>query len=276
VRSILSSPVPLLLGILAIPVLFTGLTAAAGSAPRAYPTLFVVSSTACLFVGIVLALAGVALTSVLKRSVLEERIVELHLALILAGIFFAVDAFALVFAIVSPRIGLLIVAIGLTWIVIWLPPRSRMATVSSSYVVNRSPDVVFAFLSDSRNELKYHTDVESIEMITTEPVGSGSRFKYRMRVNKRIAEGIEEIVDFEPSRRFTSRAAAALHPNMGEITLDPVDGGTLVTHRFEVERSISSALMGGWFRQPAVNRALLERRRAGESRIKEILESAPL
>ena len=55
-----------------------------------------------------------------------------------------------------------------------------------------------------------------------------------------------------------------------------MDGGTRVTNLFTTEKSIASALVGSYFRQPATTGKLLERRRAGEARVKQILESAPL
>jgi carbon monoxide dehydrogenase subunit G len=275
-RRILRSPAPILLLILAIPLVFIAFTAAAGSQPRATWTLFQVASIVCLLIGFAVALVGVRLGSAVRRMPLDERMVEIHVAIVLMGIYFTIDAFALLLAIASPAIGLFISAIGAAWIVLWLPPRFRKVIVSSSYVVNRSPDVVFAFVGDPRNEAKYQPDLESVEMITNGPVGPGSQFRYRLRLSQQLAEGVEEIVDYEPNHRLTTRVTTGLHPNLAELTFEPVEGGTRVAHRFEFERGISSALMGGWMRQPATDRIVLARRRAGEARIKQILESAPL
>jgi hypothetical protein len=275
-RSFLRSPAPILLAILTIPVDFIAIAAAAGSQPRAQLAFFQIASLVCLVVGFVVAFSGVRIGSAIRRMPLDERLVEIHLAVILGGIFLAIDGFALLMAIAAPAAGLFVCAVGAGWVALWWLPQLRKVTLSSTYVVERPPDVVFAFLSDSRNELRYQPDLESIEMVTAGPIGPGTQFRYRVHLKHSVAEGVEEIVDFELNRRLTSRVATALHPNIAELTFDPLEGGTRITNRFHFETSVGSALMGGWFRQPATNRLILERRRAGETRIKQILESAPL
>jgi polyketide cyclase/dehydrase/lipid transport protein len=275
-RTILRSPAPLLLLILTIPVDFILFTLSKHSLPRDNFAVFQITSIAFILIGLAVAILGGLVGSAIRRRPLDELMVEINLSLVLVGIYFAIDSFALLYAIVSPGAALVIGGAAAAWVVLWSLPQPRKSSVSSSYVVNRSPDVVFSFLADSRNDPKYQPDIESVELVTPEPIGPGARFKYQVRLRNTIALGIEEIVDYEPNRRLTTRAASARHPNLAELTFEPVEGGTLVTNRFEFERSIASALMGGWFRQPSTNRMVLERRRAGQARIKQILESPSL
>jgi polyketide cyclase/dehydrase/lipid transport protein len=273
-RPILRSPALILLAILTIPADFILFTLASHSQPRDNFAVFQSTSIACLLIGFGVAFVGVRVGSAaVKRKPFDELMVEIHLGLVLVGIYFVIVSFALLFAIASPSAALFICAAAAAWVVLWSLPQPRKSSLSSSYVVKRSPDVVFSFLSDSRNDPKYRADIESVELVTGEPIGLGARFRYRARVRNTIVLGIEEIVDYEPNRRLTTRSASARHPNLAELTFEPVQGGTRVTNRFEFQRSIASALMGGWFRQPATNRIILARRRAGEARIKEILEN---
>jgi uncharacterized protein YndB with AHSA1/START domain len=275
-QSIWRSPAPILLAILTIPADFILAALARDSQPRDHVAFFQSLSIAFLLIGFFVAFVGGLVGSAIRRRPLDELLVEINLSLVLVGIYFVIDSFALLWSIASPAAAFVICAAAAGWVILWSLPQVRKSSLSSSYVVNRSPDAVFSFLSDSRNDPKYQPDIESVELVTHEPIGPGARFRYQMRVRNTIAIGTEEIVDYEPNRRFTTRVASGRHPNLAELTFEPVEGGTRVTHRFELERSIPSALMGGWFRQPAANRMLLERRRAAEARIKQILESTSL
>jgi len=272
-RPILRSPALILLAILTIPADAVLLTLAKHSQPRDNFGIFEIGSIACLLIGFAIAFVGVLLGSAIKRRPLDELMVKINLSLVLVGIYFVIDSFALLFAMASPAAAFVICGAAAVWVVLWTVPLVRKSSLSSSYIVKRSPDVVFEFLSDSRNELRYRPDMESIQLVTGEPIGPGSRFQFQVRLQRTVAAGTEEIVDYEPNRRLTTRVATARHPNLAELTFEQVDGGTRVTNRFEFQRSIASALMGGWFRQPATNRIILARRRAGEARIKEILEN---
>ena len=273
-RPILRSPALILLAILTIPADAVLLTLANHSQPRDHYAIFQIGSIACLLIGFGIAFVGALVGSAIKRRPLDELLLEINLSLVLVGIYFVIDSFALLFALASPAAAFVICGAAAVWVVLWTLPLVRKSTLSSSYVVNRTPEVVFSFLSDSRNDPKYRAHIESVELVTGEPIGPGARFRYRARVRNTIVLGIEEIVDYEPNRRLTTRSASARHPNLAELTFEPVQGGTRVTNRFEFQRSIASALMGGWFRQPATNRMILARRRAGEARIKEILENS--
>jgi carbon monoxide dehydrogenase subunit G len=234
------------------------------------------AALACLLLGAFLVQLSLRMGRVLKTVQLDERLVRAHLTILLWGAALIADGFVFSLALASPGLGLLMCAVAGGWIVVWCLPTLRKVSISSSYVVNRSQDAVFAFLSDSRNTPSYQPDVESVEMVLSGPIGPGTRFRYRVRLGRSFAVGEEEVVDYEPSRRVTTRVAGALDPNLSELTLEPMDGGTRVTNRFTTEKSIASALVGGYFRQAATTRKLLDRRVAGEARIKQILESAPL
>lgn len=270
-RSILRSPALSLVLLLAIPAAAIIL---ATSKVVSLPSLSLwLAALTCLVLGALLIQLALRMGRVLKTVQLDERLVRAHLTILLWGAALIADALVFLVALASPGIGLLICAVAAGWIVIWCLPTLRKVRVSSSYLVNRSQDAVFTFISDSRNTPRYEPDVESVEMLTSGPVGPGTRFRYRVRLGRTFAVGVEEVVDYEPNRRVTTRVAGAKDPNLTEFTFEPIDGGSRVTNCFTSERSIASALVGGYFREPATTRKLLERRRAGEARIKQILES---
>jgi hypothetical protein len=228
-----------------------------------------------MYCGGALILISIGVGFVGRRKPFDERAAERQATMTAVGFGLVIDSFSFVMAIASSVDGLLISAGAAAWVLFWSQSRPRGTTISSNYVILRNPDVVFAFVSDMRNEPRYYPDVESVEMLTTPPIGSGTQFRSHVRLpNGQEAAGVEEIVDYEPNRRFTSRVAFSVRPNLDVHTFEPVERGTRVMHRFDFELSLSAALVGGRFWQTSATRKVMLRRDAGEIRMKKILESS--
>ncbi|HXB03856.1 MAG TPA: SRPBCC family protein [Candidatus Angelobacter sp.] len=245
-RSILRSPAPIAFLILAIPVVAIAYTAAAGSQPRAQYRWFLLASEICVG-GFIVLLGIAALRSRSRRDKpLDERALERDLGTILLGVALAIDAFALLLAIASPAIGLAISAVAAAWVLLWSIPRLRRTRFTTSYEIHCSPEVVFAFIADKRNQTKWWSEYDSVELLTTEPIGRGARFREHGRTPPDGKEFVadDEILDFEPSRRMTSRVVTDLHPNGSEYTFDPIGSSTRVTYRFDFEHSLVGAALG--------------------------------
>jgi uncharacterized protein YndB with AHSA1/START domain len=187
-----------------------------------------------------------------------------------------VDMLAVLFAgAASPKVALIILAAAAAWILVWSPRTLRRIRTRTSVVIQRDPSVVFAFVSDFENEPQYIPGIE-VKKLTSGPVQSGSQFRSRMETPGGSSfEGTEEIVDYEPPTRLTSRVSSGRRPNFDVMTFDPVERGTLLTHRFDTELTYPSAIIGqaavGWL-------AMLEmrsRRKGYWARLKQILESGP-
>jgi carbon monoxide dehydrogenase subunit G len=246
-----------------------------GSQPSAVGDAFVTASNACFWIGTALILIAIGIGIVARRKPFDERAIERQSTTTVVGFDLVADSFPFLLAVFSPALALLFSAATAAWVIFWSQSRFRGTTVSSSYVVRRSPDVVFAFIADMRNEPRYHPDVESVEMVTDPPIRPGTQFRSRVRLpGGREVTGVEEIVDYEPNRRFTSRVAGYGRPNLGEQIFEPTDVGTRVTHRFDMEMSLATAVLGGQLWQLAASRLLKSRRNAGEIRMKKILESS--
>jgi hypothetical protein len=52
-----------------------------------------------------------------------------------------------------------------------------MAAIENSVQINRSPEEVFDFGVDMRNELKWNPDVELMEKITEGAIALGAKFR---------------------------------------------------------------------------------------------------
>ena len=173
----------------------------------------------------------------------------------------------------SPVWGPIVIGVEALWILLWWPLLLRRVGVRTSVVIHRDPSVVFAFVSDFQNAPRYIPQIESVEKLTDGPIRSGTQFGTRTRMSSQVFEGVEEIVDYEPPTRLTSRVSSAQRPNLEVLTFEPVQPGTLLKHHFESQLSYPSALMGqGLFRWPMTIQMWL-RRRAAWARLRQILES---
>jgi uncharacterized membrane protein len=270
-RTILRSPPLIHFLILAIPVVAIIYSIAKGSRSADAPA-FQIASDWFLTIGAAIAVTSVGMGWVLRRRPYDERVVWWQVTTFLAGAELILDSFSFQLAVALPAAGLIFIAIPAAWLALWSIPRFRRTHVISSLVVQRSPQVVFDYIADLRNLPRWRTEVESVEMLTPKPIGPGSRFRQRGRVLKGMeVVGVEQIVDFEPYRRMTSRAEFAL-PNLDEITFEPVGDATRVAFRFDVELSFGAAATGDRFRQAGRNRQIMALRNAGAERLKQILE----
>lgn len=101
-----------------------------------------------------------------------------------------------------------------------------MPSYIRSVAISRPPEVVFAFLSDLRNELRWNPDAISVEKLTAGDVGAGTRFRAQWR---RTRPTEVEVSAFDPPRSWTTRSRT-----MG-MTVDthghvaPTPGGSTYT-----------------------------------------------
>jgi hypothetical protein len=191
-----------------------------------------------------------------------------------------VGAIALLVAFVWPFGSLALLAVAAVWVVAWWPRLLRTASLTTSIWIERDPATVFSFVSNLENEPKFWPVVERIEKLTPGPIGPGTQFSARATlpashgIGPQIFEGIEQIIEYEPDRRFTSSVTSGIHANFDEVTFDPVDNGTLVTHHFQFVFSYSTAVIGSiLIFGGTANRELMTNRTVGWARAKEILES---
>ena len=261
--------------ILAIPPVAIAFTILSGSQPRAVSEWYVTASNICFWIGVALIAGAIGMGFVIRRKSFDEVAAERQVTITVVGFDLVADSFPFLLAIASPVVALFFSACVAAWLLFWSQSRFRGTSVLTSYVVKRSPGVVFAFVSDFRNEPRYYPDVLSVEMLTAAPIGPGTQFRSRVRLpGGRKVEGVEEIVDFELNRRLTTRVAATNRTNLDEFILEPVEIGTRVTHRFDFELRLDSAVIGGQLLQLGVKSFLKSRRNAGELRLKTILESS--
>jgi uncharacterized protein YndB with AHSA1/START domain len=140
-------------------------------------------------------------------------------------------------------------------------------TSSVSVVIARSPDEVFAFVSDARNRPSWDDSVDTEELTSDEPIGVGSTVRTRMRSMGRHYEIDWEIVEHEPPTRQRIESTSGPFSTTLVYDLAPESDGTSV--RFLVTGRPMGLLR---LMQPLIARTTQRNLDDGFARLKQVLE----
>jgi hypothetical protein len=126
---------------------------------------------------------------------------------------------------------------------------------------------VFAFVTDTRNDPSWHTDVIQAAKTSEAPIGVGTTFSVVIKFMGRREEGLWKIVELEPDRREVIRVTDKLLSPTLTYRFEETDGGTRFSRRIEVEPTGLFKLMRGMMR------SMMVKRNAGFlANLKEVLE----
>jgi len=118
-----------------------------------------------------------------------------------------------------------------------------MVKSAESVVVARTPDEVYRYVADLRNEPNWHVDVASVPP-ETDPlpvVGKTYALKFKPFMGK--TEGTFTVVEVEPGARVVYRADfAGLRPRI-TYTVEPVGEGARFTRSVEMQPTGLKVLM---------------------------------
>jgi hypothetical protein len=173
-----------------------------------------------------------------------------------------------------PLVGLSCAAAGGAWFALWISPKLRLVTAACSIVINRDVPAVFALMSDFRTMVKWYPGTEAVEMVTPEPIGPGTRFSERGRLaTGEPVTGMDQIVDFEPNRRYSSTTVTGGMKNLDVVTFEAVGVATKVSLRSTVELQLWMGLLGIALFKSSLARSTVTLREAAWAQAKQILES---
>jgi uncharacterized membrane protein len=151
--------------------------------------------------------------------------------------------------------------------------------VEESIIINRSPEDVFAFLADRKNDPVWMAGVVESEWLepaardTDAPMGVGRRGRMVMKNMGRCLEYIDEVTDYEPGRRIAHRTVEGpIQLNTACLT-EPAGGGCRATVVAETD-----SFVGGPLRKvanPIVARIVRRGFRADLAELKHLLEAEP-
>jgi uncharacterized protein YndB with AHSA1/START domain len=141
-----------------------------------------------------------------------------------------------------------------------------MATITSTIIIDRPVEDVFAFIADYANDARWRAGVQ---MESTPPgparVGTTTREVVRFMGNDTIT--LAEVIACAPDRRIDFRSTDGPYPVVGFRAVAPVEGGTEFTYTLTIE------LSGLYKAMSAVVVPIFRQQIAGDlRRLKELLE----
>ncbi len=111
--------------------------------------------------------------------------------------------------------------------------------IDTAIVINRPPAQVFARLTDIGEWPTWGGDLVSMEQISAGPLQVGSQIRQVTRRGRKPSESLVEVTELVPDQRLGIKEPVL----EGTFTLDPVEVGTRLNARFEVEAAGLMALM---------------------------------
>ena len=147
-----------------------------------------------------------------------------------------------------------------------------MPTVEESVSIERSPEVVWAFLTQTDNIPAFESQITHIEQVTPGEVGMGTQWKGVTKVLGRSFDWVSEIVEFEPPVRSRTKGGGKLAFEISYSLSPSPDGrGTLFVYRIEAESGLGGIF--GKLGDPLVERAQSRTVRTNLANLKELIEA---
>jgi hypothetical protein len=142
--------------------------------------------------------------------------------------------------------------------------------VFSLIVINRSPEVVVAFVADPDSATSWYNNSESVTWNTAPPLGVGTRLTFVARFLGRRLEYTYEIAEWVPSRRLVMHTSDGPFAMETTYTWEPgPEGGTVMGLRNRGEPSGFSGMVA-----PAVASALRHANHRDLALLKDVVERA--
>jgi uncharacterized protein YndB with AHSA1/START domain len=108
-----------------------------------------------------------------------------------------------------------------------------MGKFTLNVFINRSQQDVFDFLSNPANLSKWNSNFASAEWTSNDTPGLGSTYKVLAKMSGGKNEGLFEITQWDPPRRYSyksiSRLPFPLERIESAVTLAPKENGTQIT-----------------------------------------------
>ena len=118
-----------------------------------------------------------------------------------------------------------------------------MVRSAESVVIRRSPEEVFAYVADLRNEPNWHVDVESVNPATDPVPAVGKTYPLHFKPFMGKTEGTVTALDVTQGERLVYRAElAGLHP-LVTYTVESAPEGTRFTRSVEMRPGGLALLM---------------------------------
>lgn len=146
-----------------------------------------------------------------------------------------------------------------------------MAPIIASAEISRSPEDVFAYVTDPSHLPEWQKSVVSVKTDESAPARGGSRAVITRRVGRREMKMTTEIADLDPPRSWRVRGVDG--PVRGNVkgTIEPLEGGT--RSRVTIELDLEGHGIGKLLVPLVVRRQAQKELPNNAERLKERLES---
>jgi carbon monoxide dehydrogenase subunit G len=128
-----------------------------------------------------------------------------------------------------------------------------MVTAESSIDIARPAAEVFEFVSDLRNDPKWHTDILDAQLTSQGPVAAGSVFAIKFKPFMGQSQGTVTVAEHSPPRRTVLKGQMGKFAPTVTLMVEPEGEGARFTRRVEMQppglMRLMSPFMGGMFRK---------------------------
>ena len=145
-----------------------------------------------------------------------------------------------------------------------------MPVVESTIYINRTPQDIFAFISDYERDPRWRSEVIAMSYQSPGPTGIGRLALEQSRVFGRWLETLTEVTEYEPDTKIISRSISGPTPVISYRLVTPDGAGTRFTYRLEVD--ISKEWFFQWL-HPVLMPLYKKTIESYLKRLKQILES---
>ncbi|MGD2103446.1 MAG: SRPBCC family protein [Acidimicrobiia bacterium] len=114
-----------------------------------------------------------------------------------------------------------------------------MARISDQLSIVAPVETVFDTVADSRNEPSFNPSMTSVDLLTPEPIGLGTRFRALMGSQR--LEMLVEITEYDRPHRLGSDTSSSMMDTSGTITFTEEGDKTVMAWDWEVRPK-------GWLR----------------------------
>jgi uncharacterized membrane protein len=142
-----------------------------------------------------------------------------------------------------------------------------MIKLEDNVIIHRSPDKVFAFTTDIKNNPKWQSDILEIEQITDGTFGRGSTYRCVNIFMGRRFETEATVSEYIPAQKCSYQIKAGSINGENSFIYEPVNGSTKFTTRVRLRLGFL-ALAGGLFKRTVKGQIIKDL-----NRLKNILEN---
>jgi mannose-6-phosphate isomerase-like protein (cupin superfamily)/carbon monoxide dehydrogenase subunit G len=142
-----------------------------------------------------------------------------------------------------------------------------LTRIERSVEIERTPEEVFAFVADLRNDPRWNSAIDEVQQTSEGPPGMGTTLLTVAHFLGRRFETPEEVTEYEPGRKLSTEVTSGPLRFTGSRTVEGVAGGTRLTLTAEGDS-------GGFFgiAEPIFARLATRRLEAELAKLKDLLE----